>query len=283
MTKKPNIRRWDFKARLAPRKSKDHPGDWAGLATSFAALLARAAPRPLAVRCEGVESERFGDLGNALTGPRAALVFRSQALKCPGLVVFGQPAADLLTNALHGGVAGRARSGDAALSGVGASLLKRVGGLLLEAMESKLFPAAPDLELKLTRQESSLEAALVLRDDETVWRARLRLEDGDSGLSGAVDIVLPAAAVAVFADARRPEARPDPTVTPAHLAAAVAEITAELGSVELTLRELLALDVGSEVPLAAAAGDTVTVLVEGRPKLTGALETRRGRRAVRII
>ncbi len=281
MTHKPNIRRWDFKARPDGRKSKDQPGDWTRFAAAFGQALAHAAPRPVTMRFEGVEDETFGALGSVLTGPRGVTVFRSQALHCPGLLVFSQRAADLLTNVLHGGVAGNARGGDAALSGVGASLLKRVSLLALEAMEQGLFPGAAALELKLTRQEASLDAALVLRDDEQTVRARFRLEDGAA--NGTIDLVLPALALAVLVDAHRPEAQANPALTPAHLEAAVAEIVAELGSVEMTLAELMALAPGDEVLLAQSELDELTVFVEGRPKLTGHREVRHGRRAVRIV
>ena len=277
---KPNIRRWDFKSRKAPRQGKDPVGAWALFVAAFGKSLAVTAPRAVSLCLEGVEAETFGALSVSLTGPRGVVVFRSQTLRCPGLIVFSQRAADLLTNVLHGGVAGHARRGDAGLSGVGASLLKRVAQLGLDELECGLFPGSEALGLKLTRQEAALDAAAILKDDEPTVRARLRVEDG--AVSGTIDIVFPASALALFVDAHRDELQPDPLLTPAHLNQAVAEIVAELGSVELSLRELLALAPGDEVLLAQSEFDGLTVFVEGRPKLIGHAEVRRGRRTVRI-
>lgn len=281
MTNKSNVRRWDFRTRPAARKGRTHPGDWTRFAAAFGRALSQASPRSVALHFEGIEAEAFGDLAGVLTGPRGVTVFRSQALHCPGLLVFSQKAADLLTNLLHGGVRGKPRGGDAALSGVGASLLKRVSLLALESLECELFASSNPLELSLTRQEASIEATPILRDEERTLRARFRLADGDD--SGTIDVIFPERAFAVLVDAHNPDNLPDPQLTPAHLESAVADIVAELGSVELTLRELLALAPGDEVLLAQSELDALTVFVEGRPKMTAHAEVRRGRRAVRIV
>lgn len=73
-----------------------------------------------------------------------------------------------------------------------------------------------------------------------------------------------------------------PAKLPGHLERVEVELSAELAGCELTLDQLLALEAGDVIPLAARLGDPTSLRVEGLTLARARLGSHRGRLAVRI-
>ncbi len=251
--------------------------EWRRFAAFWAKALAGLAMRRIVIESEGAHEDQFGAFAAALGGPRMVFVFRSQTLHAPGLMVFSPRASELLIQLMHGGgVAPKThpRAYEDAPRGLGAALLRRLAQGALDVMETGLFDGEP-LALKLTRHEVGIDMAPIVRDEDRVVRSRFRLEDGAA--SGVVDLIFPAACLAILSEEKKRRAEAEQNAGPGAasrealtraLSSAFVEIAAELGATELSLRDILALRPGQEISLAGEP----SLAVEGRAKYRVELE-----------
>lgn len=161
------------------------------------------------------------------------------------------------------------------LSGVERSLAGRLLGDLLTRLTQAVgvTPSDPRMIAKADDLGSWRDAGA--RADRARLRVRLEL-DGPAG-HGGLDLFLPGVRV---------EDDEEPVVegaVPQHLDAVAVELSAQLGTCDVPLRELLELAVGDVVPLDTPDDADLTVLVEDVPCAVARLGTHEGMLALQIL
>jgi flagellar motor switch protein FliM len=153
-----------------------------------------------------------------------------------------------------------------------------VAGRMLEGLLQRLAAAA-GVKIAAARMIARPEDLGTWRDAGPLAdraRLRLRLElEGPAGRGG-LDLYLPG----VAGDDGEPAAPQG--ALPAHLDPVSVELSAHLGTCDVPLRELLALEVGDVIPLDTPEDGTLTLLVENVPCARARWGTRHGQLALQI-
>jgi len=142
-------------------------------------------------------------------------------------------------------------------------ILKAVAAELTHA----LFEDA-DVELEVTPVPTGLPPDIPGRVDTTLlWR--MVMDFGSDRRGNLVLVGLPSVVMLVARRGAVAEAATQPTWMPAHLGQTRVEVSAQLGEITMTVSELLALRPGDLLRLNRGREESVDVLVEGVPKMTG--------------
>lgn len=203
--------------------------------------------------------------------PPCVLRFRCQ--KAPAWLVWEPAAAASVVEAIFGakGASGAARKLSPTEIKVAVQFLSEIvrgvgGALALATSDFALVQAVPELgtwrEGGPEASAHRLEVALQMKRGEQTSTLRLYLAGVDPGAEEA----LPAL----------------PAALPAHLERVEVELSACLEGCEISLDQLLALEEGDVIPLAARLGDPTRLCVEGLTLAQARLGSHRGRLAVRV-
>jgi len=230
----------------------------------------------------------FDTLRNRLV-PRSMLgIFTVAPLAGEGLVMLPPALGFEMVDRLFGGP-GRVPHdvGDRELSPIALRTVEGIATQVLDAFAAAWAPLVP-VECRLVRSESNPMLVEIASNDETVlgFEAVCDLGGGPS----AIWIVLPQTALE-SARARLEEAkvavrRPDRAWLGAlHGAIEQTEVvvSADLGRLELSAREVLGMRAGDVLHLPTRGEDPLSICVEGRPLLSGLAGVSRGRNAVRVV
>lgn len=153
-----------------------------------------------------------------------------------------------------------------------------VAGRMLESLLQRLAAAA-GVKVAAARMISRPEDLGTWRDAGPLAdraRLRLRLELEGPACRGGLDLYLPGVA------GDDGDTEPPAGALPAHLDPVGVELSAHLGTSDVPLRELLALEVGDVIPLDTPEDGTVTLLVENVPCARARWGTRHGQLALQI-
>src|SRR5262245_43145417 len=256
-----------------------------GLRTSLAGLFGQQPP----VAVTGVELVKFARVTERLPQPICLQLFRLTPLAGQGMLVVTPPLAAALLQVVFGGHPSR-RTPLAAreLSALEQRALERFATRVLQDLQEAWRPIAA-LELGFLRSETVPMFACIVPPQELVLHLDLRLDvDGsdDARLwvcipNAALDPLRPRLQTPPGAESTGPRASWGDRVR-AVLAAAELELSAELGTRRMRVREVLGLKVGDVLPLATGREGPVLVRVEGRPRFLGAPGVSAGSNAIRI-
>ncbi|HUE29484.1 MAG TPA: flagellar motor switch protein FliM [Verrucomicrobiae bacterium] len=256
-----------------------------GLRTSLGALLGHAPD--LDVR--SLELLKFARVTARFPQPVGLGVFRMPPLRGQGLLVVTPTLVSALLQVFCGGAPARTTPvAGRDLSAIEQRVLERLGARVLHDLKEAFRPLAA-IEFGALRTETNPIFAAIAGPQDLV--ALLELAVGIGGLADpGLWLCLPNAALHPLR--HRLQAGPsDEGEVPdagfgdrmrAALATVELEVTAELGTHRMRLRDVLGLRKGDVLPLRTGREGPVLVRVEGRPRFLAAPGLQGGRNAVRV-
>ncbi len=171
------------------------------------------------------------------------------------------------------------------LTGVERLVLRRLLTILTEAMATAWAPVLP-FRPELLRFETDPRMAVIAPPNEVAIVSSFEIA---GAITGRLQLAIP---YAVVEPAKKALTSPPRLATErdARFAAALAEelsrvgveVRARLGSTQVPLERLLALDIGDVLVLSTSEGEPLPITVQGRPKLAGAPLVVAGNLAVRV-
>ncbi len=257
------------------------------LGRSLGGLLGRVPE----VTVTALELERYATLMGRVQPPVCLQLFRMPPLRGHGLVIVGPGVVAAFLERLLGGSASR-RAAVAARepSAIELRVVERIGTQVLRAFD-EAWRAIESVEASVVRVETNPVYAAIAAPEDLV--VRLELGIGlDGGETGLVTVCIPNATLDPVRERLRtvqtpgidgpaPEATFTDRLREA-LGDAECEVSAELGSHLLTLREVLNLHSGDVLPLRTGRDGPIVVRVEGRARFLAAPGVSGGANAVRV-
>ena len=243
------------------------------------------------VRVSALELERLPTFMSRLPQPMSLQLFRMAPLRGQGMLVVHPGLAAGLLETLFGG--NRTRStplGARDFSAIEQRVLERLGAQVLRAFAEAWRPVEP-VECTFVRSETNPQYAAIVGAQDLVVRIDVDVvldgrEDGRLSLCFANAALDP-----LRARLRRAQAGEEASGTAeatwgerlrAALADAECEVSAELGSHLMSLRDVLELRTGDLIPLRTGREGPVVVRVAGRARFLGAPGVASGSNAVRV-
>ena len=223
-----------------------------------------------------VNAERVTEgLSDPARPPSPPAIVRFEVARQPGWLVWDGASAVAAVESALGAGPPATEPAARALSAVERASLRR----MLSGAITRLAGALGLSAASLTVPES-VEAAGDWRDggasaDPQRLALHLALE-ASTGVS-VLKLYLPG-----FQPAAPRSARELANAVPAHLHGVSLELAARLGSSDVSLREMLALEVGDVIPLSTLVGEVLRVYVEGEPCAVARLGRKDGNLAIRI-
>src|SRR5207302_910728 len=224
----------------------------------------------------GLELLKFARVTARLPQPVGLGVFRMPPLRGQGLLVVTPALVTTLLQVFCGGAPGRTTPvAGRDLSAIEQRVLERLGARVLHDLKEAVRPLAA-IEFGALRAETNPICAAITGPQDLV--VLLELAVGIAGqASPGLWLCLPNAALdplrhrlqaGVSGEGEAPGAGFGDRLRAA-LAAVELEVAAELGRTRLAIRELLQLGPGSVVELQKLAGETLDVLINGKPIARG--------------
>ena len=243
------------------------------------------------VRVSALELERLPTFTSRLPQPMSLQLFRMAPLRGQGMLVVHPGLAAGLLETLFGG--SRARPTPVAtrdFSAIEQRILERLGAQVLRAFAEAWRPVEP-VECTFVRSETNPQFATIVGAQDLVVRLDVDVlldgrEDGRLSLCFANAALDP-----VRARLRRAQAGDEPGAATetswaerlrAALADAECEVSADLGSHLMSLRDVLELKTGDLIPLRTGREGPIVVRVAGRARFLGAPGVTGGSNAVRV-
>jgi flagellar motor switch protein FliM len=237
----------------------------------------------------GVELVKYGRVLERLTPPLVLQLFRLAPLRGQAVLVFQGPLAAALLEVAFGGSPSR----HTALAGrefspIEIRALERLGARVLADLQLACRPLAT-LEPALVRSETNPRFASVVAPSDLVVLLDLRIE-----LAGVEDAVLSLCIPNAALDPLRERLQAPPGAEReapetawgdrlrGMLAATEIDVTADLGTVRVTVGEFLRLKPGDVLPLTTGRDGAVVVRVAGAPRFVGAPGVSGANNAVRV-
>ncbi len=250
--------------------------------------LAAVVGTPPEVEAKPLEMIKFSTFRNRLETPANLHLFTMNPLRGQALVVVTSNLAYGLVDKVFGGL-GRIPTGGARreCSAIEMQTIQRVVTQALADFTEALAPLHP-IACGFQRSETNpISIAICAATDQVlVMPFACDLGAGPTMLSIAIPFAMLEPIRAKLGEPEAAERGPDPEWSTA-LSGAIAntEVTmsVELGSVEITTREVLRLKVGDLLTIDTRADDPLAVCVEGIRLLTGLPGVSRGNNAVRVI
>src|SRR5579883_574453 len=248
-----------------------------GLASALASYLRSA----IQIRLTMVEQATYDEYIRSLPTPTVMYVVSPQPLPGNMVIEMNLPVARVILDRLLGG-SGSAQSASGEMTEIEMALLKTVGGLLISNLRDAWSNVA---SLQPTVQEPTLSPEFVQVTLPTETTVMLVFEISLFQTTGTLSLCIPHPVLQPVmesltsqvwsAGAARPETA-EPTLTrPERLNPVALPLTVELGSVGLSLRDLLALTEGQVIKLDTPANGSLAVRVgqhvkfNARPGLAG--------------
>ncbi|HVS10212.1 MAG TPA: FliM/FliN family flagellar motor switch protein [Planctomycetota bacterium] len=207
--------------------------------------------------------------------PAPPAIVRFEIARQPGWLVWDAASAVAAVESALGAGPPAAEPAARALSAVERASLRRMLAGAIARLASALGLSAASLTVP-----ESVEVAGDWRDGgASADPQRLALHLALEAPAGAsvLKLYLPG-----FQPAAPRSARELANAVPAHLHGVSLELAARLGSSDVSLREMLALEVGDVIPLSTPVGEVLRVYVEGEPCAVARLGRKDGNLAIRI-
>ncbi len=290
----PIVLRYDLVAN-ADRGRDDLPGlqlVHERYAAEVANELRRAVGSDGAVYAEPVLYGKFADLYARMRAPTVVAIVTVEGVGCSAMLSMEPVLAMCFIDLWMGGDGAatplRHDFATRGLTDVEKGIVRHLVAIISRAL-AFAFRDFAEVSLELVRVATDPRHAAVFEPGEAMAELVVNVEQGP--VVGAIHLALPTSFLAQF-DAVlsrvAPPSRPAKAeagsvdVMRAHLGPIVVNVSAILGTAEMTLERLLSLVPGDVVRLDADPGKPLTVLVEGRDKMRGFPLTQHGNLAVRI-
>lgn len=241
-----------------------------------------------AIEITGVEMLRYGRFRNRIEPGAALSLFSMAPLSGNALLVVGPSLMFQMIDRMFGGqgrppVTLELRE----YSPIELQVVAKVASTMLRDLE-EAWSLVAELSCKFVRTEVNAAVVSIAANEDQVLALDLQcdLGAGPTKFTFAIPASMLEPLRSKLGESQEGASEADDTWRQAMLDAAMdsdVEVAVELGMSSLTARTLLNLDVGDVVNLPTRGEDPVSILVEGRPVMTGLAGTNRGNHAVRIL
>lgn len=284
------IRAYDF--RRPDKFSKDQLRTMQMLHDSYARMVTTVLSSQLRVTAEvsvvSAEQMTYSEYSRKLNNPGVLAVVSLSPLSSNALLEMHPGVAMLLIDRVLGG-AGQAKAPNRELTDIEQAVIRRLVTAMVEQLHDGWRNIA-EVHPQVESIETNPMFAQIVAPTEICAVVSFSLRIGES--AGSLSLCLPylmmepvlprLSAFVWFAGARRKDAPPAGAKVQARLEEAVVELSAELGSAPITIRELLRLVPGDIVPLDRGVGDQLPVRVGDQLAMWARPGTHRGRLALQI-
>jgi flagellar motor switch protein FliM len=241
------------------------------------------------VSIDNITSTRFGDYLNSIPLPAMLSVFKAEEWDNYGLLTVDSALIYSIVDVLLGGRRGTAamRIEGRPYTTIERNLVERLVSVVLSDLSGAFDPLSP-VTFRFERLETNPRFATIGRPANAAVLARLRVDMEDRG--GRLEVLLPYATLEpvreILLQGFLGEKFGRDSIWEAHLAGELwytnVPIEAVLDAVEMPLREVLNLKVGSRVLLNANTSSDVKLVCGDMPMFTGKMGRKAGHIAIRI-
>jgi flagellar motor switch protein FliM len=241
------------------------------------------------VSIDGITSIRFGDYLNSIPLPAMLSVFKAEEWDNYGLIVVDSALIYSIVDVLLGGRRGTAamRIEGRPYTTIERNLVERLVSVVLSDLSAAFDPLSP-VTFRFERLETNPRFATIGRPANATVLTRLRVDMEDRG--GRLEVILPYATLEpvreILLQGFLGEKFGRDSIWEAHLAGELwntnVPIEAVLDTVELPLRDVLQLKVGSRILLNADVNADVRLVCGDLPMFNGKMGRKGGHIAIRI-
>jgi flagellar motor switch protein FliM len=241
------------------------------------------------VSIDNITSIRFGDYLNSIPLPAMLTVFRAEQWDNYGLLTIDSALIYSIVDVLLGGRRGTAamRIEGRPYTTIERNLVERLVSVVLSDLSGAFDPLTP-VTFRFDRLETNPRFATIGRPANAAVLARLRVDMEDRG--GRLEVLLPYATLEpvreILLQGFLGEKFGRDAIWEAHLAGQLwnthVPIQAVLDTLDMPLREVLNLQVGSRIPLTVGLDADIKLICGDLPMFNGKMGRRAGNIAIRI-
>ncbi len=231
---------------------------------------------------------KFGEFVNTLPIPSCMCIMRFEALRGPALLVFESKLAYALVDSFFGGtdrpftkIEGKE------FTNIELTIIKKVMDLAISDLEEAWAPVHKT-KISYVRTEVNPQFVGVVPPSDVIISTTFEVELENA--SGTIALIIPYSTIepikqklnATFQSEADNKDRHWTMVMSEHLQVVDAEVSVRLGHTDITVADLVNLQVGDIIPLGQNADGELEVLCESVPKFKCVFGVSRGNRAVQI-
>ena len=231
---------------------------------------------------------KFGEFVNTLPIPSCICIMRFNELRGPALLVFESKLAYAIIDSYFGGT-DRAftKMEGKEFTAIELSFMKRVMDMAINDLEESWAPIHK-IDAQYVRTEINPQFVGVVPPSDVIFATTFEVEFEPT--SGTIMFVIPYSTIEPIKQKLSSSFQSDNDMTDnlwttsmnEHLNKIKASLTVKLGETEMTVGDLINLEVGDIIPLFEEASGEVEIEVGGVPKLRGLIGSYKGNRAVQI-
>ncbi len=231
---------------------------------------------------------KFGEFVNTLPIPSCMSIMRFEALRGPALLVFESKLAYALVDAFFGGTdRPYTKIEGKEFTNIELSIIKKVMDLAISDLEEAWAPVHKT-RISFVRTEVNPQFVGVVPPSDVIISTTFEIELENA--SGTIALVIPYSTIepikqklnATFQAETDSKDKLWTKTLSEHLQDVPTEVVVNLGSTEITVGDLVNLNVGDIVPLGQDADGELSILFEGVPKFKCLFGVSRGNRAVQV-
>ncbi len=255
--------------------------------------LEKLSSQTVVVKTRGTETQKFVECSSHLPNPMCAQVCELIGLDGPMIVTISPDLLLMLFDYLLGGAPTEAPDADALLKARGLTVVeRRLFGHVVNTIGNewgKSWSTVADVGLKPVRVETNPHHLALFESEEQVMLTTYDVNF--AGMEGTITFIIPVTALrpvqkqlastVLDAGGEDESAWRDPIA--ASLLKVKLACVAELGTAELSLRELSSLEEGQIVRLDRDPDTPITLYIEGAPKLQGKPAVQHGNLSLEVI
>ena len=280
---------YDFKRpnRVSKEQLRAFRGVHDKMARSLASQISSIMRSIVEIQLHSVDQMTYGEFLMSLPNPTSFNVFSVKPLEGSGVIEINPTIAFPMLDRLLGGK-GEPFDASREFSDIELSLFETILRVMMSTLKEAWGPVMevyPNIESK----ESSPNVVQIVAQNEIVVMVVMEIIIGhSSGMMNicypviALEPILPKLASRDLMLNETSSKKSRNTELQVLLGGAKVNVEANLGGVELTMRDILDLQVGDAIRLSAAADDIVTVSVDGKERFRGEIGLRRFRKSIQI-
>ena len=231
---------------------------------------------------------KFGEFVNTLPIPSCMCIVRFDSLRGSGLLVFESKLAYALVDSFFGGTdRSYSKLNNKEFTRIELTIMRKVMELAIKDMEEAWTPVHK-LDISFMRTEVNPQFVGVVPPSDVVVSTTFEVELENA--SGTITFVIPYATLEPVKQKLNAQFQTEIDRTDRewmakmeeHIQATEMNVLVNLGNANITVADLVNLNVGDIIPLSQDADGELDVLVEGVPKMKCLLGVSRGNRAIQI-
>jgi flagellar motor switch protein FliM len=254
----------------------------------FRISLSNSLRRVASISIISTDLLKFGEFVNTLPIPSCMCIMRFEALRGPALLVFESKLAYALVDSFFGGtdrpftkIEGKE------FTNIELTIIKKVMDLAITDLEEAWAPVHKT-NISYVRTEVNPQFVGVVPPSDVIISTTFEVELENA--SGTIALIIPYSTIepikqklnATFQSEADNKDRHWTLVISEHIQNVNANIAVQLGGTEITVADLVNLQVGDIIPLSQNADGELDVLLEGVPKFKCVFGVSRGNKAIQI-